>query len=98
MRSLGRPNREQVVSDRPSMLTTLQALDLSNSPLLAETLSRGAPKIAEQFAGQEPAAIVDWLYESALSRPPTADERAIALEVVGTRRRRRKELKICCGW
>ena len=47
MRSLGRPNREQVVSDRPAMLTTLQALDLSNSPLLAETLSRGAPNIAE---------------------------------------------------
>ena len=46
MRSLGRPNREQVVSDRPSMLTTLQALDLSNSQLLAETLSRGAPNVA----------------------------------------------------
>ena len=41
MRSLGRPNREQVVSDRPANLTTLEALDLSNSPLLAETLNRG---------------------------------------------------------
>ena len=70
MRSLGRPNREQVVSERPPTLTTLQALDLSNSPLLAETLSRGAPKIAEQFAGQEPAALVDWLYESSLSQSP----------------------------
>jgi hypothetical protein len=84
MRSLGRPNREQVVSERPSMLTTLQALDLSNSPLLAETLSHGAPKIAEQFAGQEPAAMIEWLYESALSRSPTNEEREISLEVLGS--------------
>ena len=28
MRSLGRPNREQVVTTRPDQLTTLQALDL----------------------------------------------------------------------
>jgi hypothetical protein len=84
MRSLGRPNREQVVTDRPSMLTTLQALDLSNSPLLAETLSRGAPKIVEQFSGHEPVELVDWLYESALAREATAEERAIALEVFGS--------------
>jgi hypothetical protein len=84
MRSLGRPNREQVVTDRPDLLTTLQALDLSNSPLLAETLSHGAPRILEQSGSQEPAAIVEWLYESALSREPTADERQIAMEVLGS--------------
>jgi hypothetical protein len=84
MRSLGRPNREQVVTDRPSMLTTLQALDLANSPLLAETLSRGAANIADRLADAEPAKIVDWLYESSLSRLPTAQERAIALEVLGS--------------
>jgi Protein of unknown function (DUF1549)/Protein of unknown function (DUF1553)/Planctomycete cytochrome C len=84
MRSLGRPNREQVVTDRPSMLTTLQALDLSNSPLLAETLSRGAANIAERLADADPATIVDWLYESSLSRLPTAQERAIALEVLSS--------------
>jgi hypothetical protein len=84
MRSLGRPNREQVVTDRPDLLTTLQALDLSNSPLLAETLSRGAAKILERYSGHKPAAIVDWLYESALSRPPTPEEHRIALEVLGS--------------
>jgi hypothetical protein len=84
MRSLGRPNREQVVTDRPAMLTTLQALDLANSPLLAETLSRGARNIADQFKNEPPAAIVDWLYETALSRPPTREERAIAFEVLGS--------------
>jgi hypothetical protein len=84
MRSLGRPNREQVVTDRPTMLTTLQALDLSNSPLLAETLSRGAANISKRFANADPATVVNWLYESALSRLPTTEERTIAMEVLGT--------------
>ena len=34
MRSLGRPNREQVVTTRPSQLSTLQALDLANGQVL----------------------------------------------------------------
>jgi hypothetical protein len=83
MRSLGRPNREQVVSDRPATLTTLQALDLSNSPLLAETLTRGNENILKRFQGREPASIVEWLYAAALSRPPTAEERAISIDVLG---------------
>jgi hypothetical protein len=83
MRSLGRPNREQVVTDRPATLTTLQALDLSNSPLLAETLTRGAETILKRFDGQDAATIVQWLYEAALSRPPTSDERSIAIDVLG---------------
>jgi hypothetical protein len=51
---------------------------------LAETLGRGAPKIVEQFAGQEPAALIEWLYQSALSREPTDEERKIALELLGS--------------
>lgn len=84
MRSLGRPNREQVVSDRPSMLTTLQALDLSNSELLATTLDRGAANILKQFDGKNNGAVIDWLYESALSRQPMAAERDVANGVLGT--------------
>src|SRR5947207_6141507 len=45
MRSLGRPNREQVVTTRPDLLTTLQALDLSNGELLADTLAKGAARL-----------------------------------------------------
>jgi hypothetical protein len=84
MRSLGRPNREQVVSDRPSMLTTLQALDLSNSELLANTLSRGAQNVLERFAGKDGPALTTWLYESALSRIPTSAERDTAKEILGS--------------
>jgi hypothetical protein len=84
MRSLGRPNREQVVSDRPDVLTTLQALDLSNSPNLADTLRRGAAEVMKRSPSGDTSAIVDWVYESALSRLPTADERLIALDLVGS--------------
>lgn len=83
MRSLGRPNREQVVSDRPSMLTTLQALDLSNSELLAATLRRGAPQVLKQFGSDGADALTTWLYESAVARAPTPDERDIARELLG---------------
>lgn len=83
MRSLGRPNREQVVSDRPSMLTTLQALDLSNSELLAATLSRGAPRVLKQFGSEGGDSLTTWLYESALARKPTTDERETARELLG---------------
>jgi hypothetical protein len=83
MRSLGRPNREQVVTDRPANLTTLEALDLSNSPLLAETLARGAKNVLKQFEGKDSATIIDWLYTFAVSRQPTSVERATSTELLG---------------
>jgi hypothetical protein len=83
MRSLGRPNREQVVSDRPTMLTTLQALDLSNSQLLATTLGKGAAKILKQFDAQNDDKLTAWIYEAALARKPTDSERDIAREILG---------------
>ena len=85
MRSLGRPNREQVVSDRPATLTTLQALDLSNSPLLAKTLSGSAANVMKRFDNQDSTVIIDWLFKFALSRPASSDERATAMELVGTK-------------
>jgi hypothetical protein len=84
MRSLGRPTREQVVSERPTALTTLVALDLSNSPILAQTLHQGAPNVLTRFPNKENAQIIDWVYESALSRHPTDKERAIAAELLGS--------------
>ncbi len=83
MRSLGRPNREQVTSERPAMLTTLQALDLSNSSVLAETLTRGAPNVLAK-SPEDPNRIVEAVYLSALARQPTDKERAVALELVGS--------------
>lgn len=82
MRSLGRPNREQVVTTRPDLLTTLQALDLSNGQTLTDLLSRGASASLKEHANAD--ALIDDVYRRALCRRPTAAELATARSVVGT--------------
>lgn len=87
MRTLGRPNRDQIVTMRPAELTTLEAIDLANAQSLADLLSQGAarwhrsgpPQASEagETASKDAAqAITDYLYENALSRRPTAAETA----------------------
>ncbi len=97
MRSLGRPNREQVVTTRPDQLTTLQALDLSNGPILADTLTRGAANLLKD--------------ESESRRPSSgssgftcgrcaADRRPRSWPPDATswgRRSRRNRWRTCCG-
>lgn len=89
MRSLGRPNREQVVTTRPGGLTTLQALDLSNGEVLSRLLSDGAQILKTVDAvfrtvdgdwGRDD--FIDWMFRASLSRPPTDEERQIATEIV----------------
>jgi len=82
MRSLGRPNRDQIVSSRPSELTALEAIDLANQQDLASWLRQGAGALAEESWGS-PGALVEHLFLSTLSRPPTEGEREILLELVG---------------
>src|SRR4029079_11579115 len=41
-RALGRPIRDQVYTERSADATTLQALELTNGPLLSKRLERGA--------------------------------------------------------
>lgn len=83
MRSLGRPNREQVVTTRGDQLTTLQALDLSNGQILADTLARGAANLLKANAGATPDQLIESLYLSALCRRPTPAELATGRAVVG---------------
>ncbi|MBX3414280.1 MAG: DUF1553 domain-containing protein [Pirellulales bacterium] len=82
MVALGRPNREQVVTERPSAATTLQALELTNGATLADRLHRGAEKIC---AGQTKSGAVwiEELYRQALGRVPSPDETEAALSLVG---------------
>ena len=82
MRSLGRPNRDQIVSVRPNELTTLEAIDLSNGQILADTLERGAKKLLMR-SWDSPADFVRWLYQFALSREPDPDELGVLTEALG---------------
>jgi hypothetical protein len=71
------------VSDRPTVLTTLQALDLSNSQLLATTLGKGAAVILKESEAQSDDKLTSWVYEAALCRHPTKGEREIVREILG---------------
>jgi hypothetical protein len=84
MRSLGRPNREQVVTSRPDQLTTLQALDLSNGQILANQLAQGTnylKKTRPTATGDE---LIDSIYRQALCRKATPNELAVARDILGT--------------
>ena len=78
MRSLGRPHRDQVVTSRPSSLTTLQAIDLVNGEILSNTLREGAKNLSRSDKKDD---IPVWLYRHALGRTPTEEEKQTLLAV-----------------
>lgn len=84
MRSLGRPNREQVVTSRGDLLTTLQALDLSNGPEMSELMTRGAASLLKQNEKALAKQIVDSLFVRALGRQPTEEESVAAEAMIGS--------------
>lgn len=83
MRALDRPNREQVVTERSTVATTLQALELTNGQTLAALLDAGADKWMTD-TGNGSNLLITRLYEAALGRTPTGGERQAALELIGT--------------
>ncbi|HSU53749.1 MAG TPA: DUF1549 domain-containing protein [Candidatus Dormibacteraeota bacterium] len=82
MTSLGRPNREQVVTVRPPEATTLQALELTNGETLADILKKGAANLASA-SGTPKDKLVPTLYARALGRSPTESELALARQTFG---------------
>ncbi|MSQ94728.1 MAG: DUF1549 domain-containing protein [Gemmataceae bacterium] len=82
MRSLGRPNREQVVTTRPDQLTTLQALDLSNGQTLSDLLSRGAASLLKTYTKED--RLIEDAYRRALCRLPSEAELTTARGIVGS--------------
>ena len=83
MRSLGRPNREQVVTTRGEVLTTLQALDLSNGQTLTDLSTRGAANLLKEAPGASADELTRTVYLRALGRRPSDAERETARDLVG---------------
>jgi hypothetical protein len=83
MRSLGRPNREQVVTTRENQLTTLQALDLANGQILADTLTRGAGNLLKENPKASGEVLIETIFLRALCRKPTTEEMATCSEILG---------------
>ena len=82
MRTLGRPNRDQIVSARPNDLTTLEAIDLANGSVLSTAIAKGAQRLLKTQA-TSPAALITGLYRQALCREPSASELATAQSILG---------------
>ncbi|MFZ2279705.1 MAG: DUF1549 domain-containing protein [Prosthecobacter sp.] len=82
MRTLGRPNRDQIVTARPNELTTLEAIDLANGSILSTSITKGAQRLLASHA-QSPAALITALYHQALCREPSASELATAQSLIG---------------
>ena len=82
MVALARPNREQVVTTRPTAATTLQALELTNGETLDDLLKRGAQNLLTAPSAA-PGDLISTLYEKALGRKPTGPELQFAREIVG---------------
>jgi hypothetical protein len=85
--ALGRPGREQVVTSRATVATTLQGLELANGATLAERLQKGAARLIEAKP-KTARVLIDRLYAQALGRHPTGAERQLALATVGSPPRR----------
>jgi hypothetical protein len=83
--ALGRPNREQVITTRQSLATTLQALELTNGETLARLLQRGSERLVA--AHPDGRALAQRVFRQGLSRPPTREELALTLGLVGDKPR-----------
>ncbi|MCF7789857.1 MAG: DUF1549 domain-containing protein [Prosthecobacter sp.] len=84
LRTLGRPNRDQIVTARPNDLTTLEAIDLANGSILSDSITKGAQRLLQQHAPSPTALIID-LYHQALCREPSASELDTAQSLLGAK-------------
>lgn len=81
-RALGRTNREQVLTRRQTLATTLQLLELSNGSILDEKIKAGARRWHGRSLASS-AELVTAVYLQAIGREPTESEQAIAVDLVG---------------
>ena len=78
---MGRPNRENVLTERGSQANLLQALELTNGNSFNHALESGAKKWKEQYKTNEE--IVRAVYKKALGREPEPAEMQVALTRLG---------------
>jgi len=69
---------------RPNELSTLEAIDLANGQAFTDLLGRGAANLLRR-SWKSPDEFTQWLYVSALCRPPSPAELKVAQELLGPR-------------
>ena len=70
------PTREECTVNRGTSNTPLQALDLLNDPIYVEA-ARVFAQNAVANGGRTFTSRLEWIFDRALNRPPTPDERAV---------------------
>ena len=80
--ALGRTNREQVVTRRDSIATTLQALELINGATLDARLKTGAARYLREH-GTRPDPLIRRVFLAGLGREPSPRELAPARDLLG---------------
>jgi hypothetical protein len=88
--ALGRPNREQVCTERNDTSTVLQGLELVNGEALAGRLREGAKMLLASSLGRstDPVNAARALYLRAFGRTPSAAEIVLAQRLLGNVQRR----------
>ena len=81
-RALGRSDREQVLTHRDNLATTLQALELTNGVTLDDRVKQGARNWIDKKP-KSAAELIDGIYQRALCRSPDASELSAATEFIG---------------
>ena len=79
--ALGRPHREQVVTSRPELFTTLEAMNLANGDALAKILREGAAVLMKKYPERDQ--LIKHVYGVALTREPSEEEWDISRALVG---------------
>jgi hypothetical protein len=84
--ALGRPNREQVCTERNQESTVLQALELVNGSAMSQRLREGARALLASDLGKEEDAgkVAQALYLRTLGRPPSEEEMALVKPLLGS--------------
>jgi mono/diheme cytochrome c family protein len=83
MAALGRTSREQVVTHRDPIATTLQALELTNGGTLDARLQLGAKRWIDR-EGKDPKTLARKLFQTALGREPNPEEMSTAKDLIGS--------------
>ncbi|MES1223939.1 MAG: DUF1549 and DUF1553 domain-containing protein, partial [Bacteroidota bacterium] len=79
--ALGRPNRETVITSRPSNANLLQALELTNGAQFNAVIKQAAEKWKKKYP--DPKKLIDNIYRNTLGRLPNAEEEKTAMLALG---------------
>lgn len=85
LRVMGRPSRDQVVVERETIATTLQALELTNGATFDAILREGAARWLADHPGASGPDLVRAIHRAALGRDPSTAEAAVADGLLGSR-------------